>query len=58
MITGLVPLRSPKENAMKKNASNIFLFLILFIGLSLLLYPSFSDYWNSFTQSQVVAKYT
>lgn len=43
---------------MKKNASNIFLFVILFIGLSLLLYPSFSDYWNSFTQSRVVANYT
>ena len=43
---------------MKKHASTIFLFLILFIGLSLLLYPTFADWWNSFTQSQAIATYT
>lgn len=41
----------------KKNSSNIILFLIFFLGLSLLLYPSFADYWNSFTQSQAIASY-
>lgn len=43
---------------MKKNASNIFLVLILVIGLSLLLYPSFAEYWNSFTSSRAIATYT
>jgi len=30
---------------------------MLVIGLSLLLYPSFSDYWNSFTQSKAITSY-
>ncbi len=43
---------------MKKGTlSNIFLVLILVTGLSLLLYPSFSDYWNSLHQSYAVASY-
>lgn len=42
---------------MKKNASTILLFLIFFIGLSLLLYPTFADWWNSFHQSQAIATY-
>ena len=41
-----------------KNKTNILLILILVAGLSLLLYPSVSDYWNSFTQSQVIVDYT
>lgn len=41
----------------KKNLSSIILVLIFFIGLSLLLYPSFSDYWNSFHQSRAIASY-
>lgn len=42
---------------MKKHASTILLFLIFFIGLSLLLYPTFADWWNSFHQSRAVASY-
>lgn len=42
---------------MKKNASTFLLILIFIIGLSLLLYPSFADWWNSFTQSQAIATY-
>ena len=43
---------------MKKiNLSNGILILMLVAGLSLLLYPSFSDYWNSFHQSRAVAEY-
>ena len=41
-----------------KNKTTILLILILIAGLSLLLYPSFSNYWNSFTQSQVIVDYT
>ena len=45
---------------MKKKSGNIttiLLVVILLAGLSLLLYPSFSDYWNSFHQSRAIASY-
>ena len=42
---------------MKKHLPTIILILVFLTGLSLLLYPSFSDYWNSLHQSQAVAYY-
>ena len=42
---------------MKRNLSTIFLILVFMIGLSLLLYPSVSDYWNSLHQSRAIATY-
>ncbi|MDD6200602.1 MAG: class C sortase [Firmicutes bacterium] len=42
----------------KHNFTTILLVLILLIGLSLLLYPSVSDYWNSFHQSRAIAQYS
>ena len=42
---------------MKKHLSTILLVLVLLIGLSLMLYPTFADWWNSFHQSQAVASY-
>ena len=43
----------------KKNKSTtIILILILLAGLSLLLYPSVSDYWNSLHQSKAIATYS
>lgn len=42
---------------MKKNLSTILLLVIFFVGLSLLLYPSISNYWNSFHQSHMIASY-
>ena len=42
---------------MKKHFSTILLVLILIVGLSLLLYPSFADWWNSFHQSRAIADY-
>lgn len=42
---------------MKKNHSTILLLLVFLAGLSLLLYPTFSDWWNSLHQSQAVAGY-
>jgi len=42
---------------MKTDRSTILLVIIFLIGLSLLLYPSFANYWNSFTQSRAVASY-
>lgn len=43
---------------MKKHASTFLLYLILLIGLSLLLYPSFADWWNSFHQTRAIASYS
>ena len=43
---------------MKKKSSTIAMLLIFIIGLSLLLYPTFSNYWNSFTQSRAIAGYS
>ena len=42
---------------MKKHLSTILLIAVFFVGLSLLLYPTFSDYWNSFHQSRAIASY-
>lgn len=42
---------------MKNRIVNSILVVLLLTGLALLLYPSFSDYWNSFHQSQVIAHY-
>ncbi len=41
---------------MKKH-SNLILVIILLAGLSLILYPSFSDWWNSMHQTRAVASY-
>lgn len=46
---------------MKKNRGNsmttLFLVLMFFAGLSLLLYPTVSNYWNSLHQSRAIAAY-
>ena len=42
---------------MKNKLINIFLMHALVAGLSLLLYPTVSDYWNSLHASQAVASY-
>lgn len=41
----------------KGNFINFLLVLIFFVGLSLLLYPSVSDYWNSFHQTRAITTY-
>ena len=41
----------------KGNFLNILLVLVFLVGLSLLLYPSVSDYWNSFHQTRAIATY-
>ena len=43
---------------MKKHATTILLFVVMFVGLALLLYPPLADYYNSFHQSRAVARYT
>ena len=42
---------------MRKKKSTIVLLLVLLTGLSLLLYPTVSDYWNSFHQTRAIASY-
>ena len=43
---------------MKKGTiTTIILILVFLIGLSLLLYPTVSNYWNSLRQSRAIAKY-
>ncbi len=47
------------KNQKKSNKlTTILLIVILLAGLSLLLYPTFSNWWNSFRQSQVIVNYT
>ena len=43
---------------MRRKISNAILVLILLIGLGLLAYPTFSDWWNSFHQTRAIAGYT
>lgn len=43
---------------MKIRKSTLLLIGIFIIGLSLLLYPTVSDYWNSFHQTRAIAAYT
>ena len=48
-----------KTKAKKKggNASTIILVAIFFVGLSVLLYPTISDFWNEKRQSQAIINY-
>ena len=48
---------SIKESTMKKHLPTVLLVLVLIVGLSLLLYPTFSDWWNSMHQSRAIATY-
>lgn len=42
----------------RKRLTTIFLLLLFLIGLSLLAYPTVSDYWNSLHQSRAITQYT
>lgn len=42
---------------MRKRFSTIILILVFLVGLSLLLYPTVSNYWNSRRQSYAIANY-
>ena len=42
---------------MKSKWSTVILVVIFLTGISLLLYPSVSDYWNSFHQTRAIAGY-
>lgn len=53
------PNHNGREMSMKpkRDYSNFILVLIFFIGLSVLLYPTVSDYWNSKVQSRAIVDY-
>ena len=42
---------------MKRHGTTVILLIVLIAGLSLLLYPTFADWWNSMHQSRAVASY-
>ena len=41
----------------KRQFVTILLIVLLLSGLSLILYPTFSDIWNSYHQSEAIASY-
>lgn len=43
---------------MKKHLSTIILVLVLVLGLGIMLYPTVSDWWNSFHQTRAIASYS
>ena len=47
-----------KKGKKKGNFITLLLVLVLLAGLSLLLYPSVSNYWNSFHQTRAIATYS
>ena len=48
---------APMKNKHKQTLSTLLLVLVFLVGLSLLLYPTVSDYWNSLHQSRAIASY-
>ncbi len=53
-------MKENKKTAQKKksgSASTIILVAIFFVGLSVLLYPTVSDFWNEKRQSQAIVNY-
>lgn len=53
------PGYSTKESSTMKKGSfvTIILILVLIVGLSLMLYPWFSNYWNDMRQTKAIANY-
>ena len=43
---------------MSNRIVNLILVFLLILGLGLIVYPSFSDYWNSYHQSRAIATYS
>ena len=46
-----------KKKKKKRWISTLILLIIFFVGLGLLIYPVFSEYWNSFHQSRAIIGY-
>lgn len=55
-----MPMKDKKTKQKKKKKgrlSTILLAILLLAGIGIIAYPTVSDYWNSFHQSQIVANY-
>lgn len=55
-------VKEPKKKKKKRKISgssalNILLVSVLIVGLGIMLYPTVSDYWNSFHQTKAIAGY-
>ena len=46
-----------KRKKKKRRWIDLLLVLVLLIGVAIVAYPSFSDYWNSFHQSRAIVSY-
>ena len=46
-----------KKKTLGRRVSTILLVLVLMVGMGLLIYPPFSEYWNSFHQSRAIISY-
>ena len=46
---------NPRKQRKTDRLTTVILVLILIAGVCLLLYPSVSDYWNSFHQTRAIA---
>ena len=49
--------RTPKGKKKRISHSTIILTVIFLVGLGVMLYPTVSDYWNSFHQTRAIANY-
>jgi len=47
----------PMKKPARKNRTSILLIVVFLVGLSVLLYPSISNYWNQFHASHAISKY-
>ena len=50
-------MKEKTKTKKKGNLSTIILVAIFFVGLSVLLYPTISDFWNEKRQSQAIVNY-
>ena len=57
--TGMTAIRSESriKTWLVRNRMTLLLFVLVLVGAGLILYPTFSDWWNSFHQSRAVASY-
>lgn len=49
---------APKQSWIKKNWSTVLVVSAFIVGLGLLVYPTFADYWNSFHQTRAIMTYS
>jgi sortase A len=50
--------RAKKKGIFARHLTTIILLVIFIVGIGLIAYPSFSDYWNSFHQTRAIMNYS